>query len=55
MTELDRIGNSDNFNFRVGSIVSARSASKQRDKRVNVYTVMVLLVLPVALYKGFGF
>ena len=48
MTELDRVGNSDNFNFRGGggSIVSAslQEALIGNEKtRLNVCTVMVLL------------
>ena len=46
MTESDRIGNSGNFNILGGFHrlrKCARRARKQREKRANVCTVMVLL------------
>ena len=49
MTELDRVGNTDNFYFRGGSVVtrfckSARSARRQREKKKwNICTDVVLL------------
>ena len=39
MTELDRVGNSDNFNFRGGGVhrfyKSARSARRQCNKKIE--------------------
>ena len=46
MTELDRVGNSDYFNFRGGVhrfCKSARNARRQREKRWNGSRVMELL------------
>ena len=45
MTELDRVGKSDNFNS--GGFQSARSSRRQREKkkRWNVCMVMVLLYI----------
>ena len=48
MTELDRVGNSDNFNFRGFPIVSAslrEGLAGNAKKRWNVCTVMVLLYI----------
>ena len=58
MTELDRVGNSDNFNFRgmggEGSIVSAslrEGLAGNATKRWKVCTVMVLPYTIVSIAK----
>ena len=45
MTELDRVGNSDNFNFRVipSFLQVCEKCSQTTRKKWNVYTIMVLL------------
>ena len=48
MTELDRVGNSDNFNFRGFPLflqVCEKGSQAARKKRWNVCTAMVLLYI----------